>query len=1066
MKNSLFITKFALLILVFCQAAIGFAQTTEVNIENRIAKVGEDFCTKIYLYNIEEQHNCSFDLVWDKSILKFNKLKSLKKNKNSFFQFTNDKFLNFTFNDDLLTKKINSFIEQEVCFEAKKIANTKFSIRNDRSAKAGKSEKIRLEGGETIINSAGQAGVIISASDEEGSPGSEVCVDIIVEDFTNITELSFTLSWNLNVIDFNRVDNINLPGLDMTTYSATTINLQFDWTAPNVNTGVTVPNGTTIFSVCFDVVGSSGQSSQIAFITIPTTIRASDINSNGGDIGVMNTFGSVTVPNVAPMEFDNFNVEPENCFGPLNGGVDITVIGGIPPYTFSWSNMTTMEDLSGAAAGMYTVTVMDSNNPPSSIDRSFTIPADLDKPDADAGPTMQIDCIDTQLTLDGTASAVGPMIEYEWVATNGGNIVSGADTNEPLVDAAGTYTIRVIDGSNGCEETASVEVTQNIVLPTVDAGEDASLPCSDAGLNLMGVNVDALPNISTTWTTLNGVIESGASTLSPNVSSAGVYTLTIVNVDNGCEAFDEVTVTEAVPPNAIILEAEDLNCDRTEVTLDGSTSSSGMSISYAWSTTNGGFVSGQNTPMPVVNLAGTYTLTVVDFLTECTAEATVAVVGNTARPDADAGEDITLTCADPSVTIVGRTTTDNVSVQWQDMTGTVVSDSEMITLSIGGTYTFIVTNEFGCSQTDEVVIDVDMEDPIADAGEGFEIGCAGTTLTLDGSGSSQGPEFEYTWTTANGTLESGFNTLMPEVSSAGIYELVVTNTNNGCDALSTVEITLNGNLPPADAGEDVSLCDDNTVLMGNMTNGITGQWSSNSSADIDNVSINNPNVTSLQTGANIFTWTLSTADCPDYSSDDVNIFVEGAPAANNDQETIFLDSSNVGFDVLLNDNLNSSSGVTINFDTNDPNFMDLGNGVFTYTFPSDSINSFTFMYFVCNEICPTLCDSATVNINREAAPIEPIDPTKLPNTFTPNGDNVNDAFIFDALLAEPDKYPEPEFTVFNRWGDVVFTSKPYRNDWRGTNEQGKDLPDGTYYYVLRLSIAEGDLYKGDVTILR
>ena len=70
---------------------------------------------------------------------------------------------------------------------------------------------------------------------------------------------------------------------------------------------------------------------------------------------------------------------------------------------------------------------------------------------------------------------------------------------------------------------------------------------------------------------------------------------------------------------------------------------------------------------------------------------------------------------------------------------------------------------------------------------------------------------------------------------------------------------------------------------------------------------------------------------------------------------------------------------------------------------------------------------------------------QLPNTFTPNGDGQNELF-------RPYPYcfiDRVEFTVFNRWGQVVFTTTNPDLDWNGKNRQGNDLPEGTYYYTCR-----------------
>ncbi len=81
------------------------------------------------------------------------------------------------------------------------------------------------------------------------------------------------------------------------------------------------------------------------------------------------------------------------------------------------------------------------------------------------------------------------------------------------------------------------------------------------------------------------------------------------------------------------------------------------------------------------------------------------------------------------------------------------------------------------------------------------------------------------------------------------------------------------------------------------------------------------------------------------------------------------------------------------------------------------------------------------------------------NTFTPNGDGINDKWYVGNL----ELFPNNSLTVFNRYGQVVFTAQPYGGDWDGT-ELGQSVPDATYYYLL--STGTGKTYKGSVTIIR
>ena len=89
----------------------------------------------------------------------------------------------------------------------------------------------------------------------------------------------------------------------------------------------------------------------------------------------------------------------------------------------------------------------------------------------------------------------------------------------------------------------------------------------------------------------------------------------------------------------------------------------------------------------------------------------------------------------------------------------------------------------------------------------------------------------------------------------------------------------------------------------------------------------------------------------------------------------------------------------------------------------------------------------------------------VPSGFSPNGDNVNDTWIIPYL----ENCPEAKVKVFNRWGVKVFecNSDYYKNPWDGTSASGKDLPMGTYYYVIEFNDEKDTpMTTGSISILR
>ncbi|WP_158288394.1 gliding motility-associated C-terminal domain-containing protein [Mucilaginibacter psychrotolerans] len=83
----------------------------------------------------------------------------------------------------------------------------------------------------------------------------------------------------------------------------------------------------------------------------------------------------------------------------------------------------------------------------------------------------------------------------------------------------------------------------------------------------------------------------------------------------------------------------------------------------------------------------------------------------------------------------------------------------------------------------------------------------------------------------------------------------------------------------------------------------------------------------------------------------------------------------------------------------------------------------------------------------------------IPNTFTPNGDGINDYWNIPGL----DTYPGATVNIYNRYGTTVFQAIGYAKPFDGTSN-GKPLPVGVYYYIITLK--KGDVLSGNVTIVR
>lgn len=560
-----------------------------------------------------------------------------------------------------------------------------------------------------------------------------------------------------------------------------------------------------------------------------------------------------------PLILDAELVKNIKCFGTNTGSIDITPSGGVPPYTYSWSNGATTQDLNNIAAGTYTVTVYGrvntvgeftfeveqpseplalalesftpvgcngilgtatvaasggwsanytynwqngqfgetainlnaGNHVVSVTDDNFcTISTTINMappvyPTAVIADPGVITCAQPSMQLNGTGSSSGPEFTYQWYAGNGGNIVSGATTTTPTIDAAGTYTIQVTNTETSCISFAAKQVTANLDQPTADAGPAQAISCTVPETTLQG-NGSSGSNFSYTWIpTDGGNIVSGGTTLNPVVNATGTYTLKVTNNNNGCTQ-TSATIVTGTPAPTLVTQGGTLNCLVSEIKLN--TTTNAASPTFSWTGPNG---YQSNVQSPTVNVSGSYVVVVTDSITTCTSTATANVTTNTNAPGASATGN-TLTCVVNSVIISGSTPDTTASFLWSGPNN-FISTLQNPTVSDPGTYNLVVTDTLnGCTSTASANVALDNVPPVASATSPGNLNCNTFEIQLNGTGSSQGANFNYAWTASNGgNIVSGENTQIPLVNTAGTYTLQVSNASNGCTQTASVNLVQN-----------------------------------------------------------------------------------------------------------------------------------------------------------------------------------------------------------------------------------------------------------------------------------
>ena len=404
-------------------------------------------------------------------------------------------------------------------------------------------------------------------------------------------------------------------------------------------------------------------------------------------------------------------------------------------------------------------------------------------------------CNSSNTTLTPTINGGTQPYSYEWSngLTDASIIVSPTQT--------ASYSVTVTDA---CGSSITDEVSVEISNINAEISTPQEITCTNNTINLGAPNSSMGAQYTYLWTTQNGNIISGNTTLDPLIDSAGVYQLLVTNTDNGCTEVAIVQVVQDIEEPMVTIEMPlSLTCADSVVSLDASGSNTGIDYTYQWSTTNGNIVSGGNTLTPLVNEAGNYNLEITNTINGCTNQSTVQVEEDINEPVAtiDNTGPLMLDCDNPSLVLdaSGSQPIGNLIYEWSTNIGNFISGGNIPNpeINASGDYFLTVTNiNNGCTSIDMVTVNQDIVSmPIAVIETPQIIICDLPEVILDGSNSSQGGNFSYQWTTQNGNIVSGGNTLTAIVSQAGDYILEVTDNTSDCKTITSIFVLENTTLP-------------------------------------------------------------------------------------------------------------------------------------------------------------------------------------------------------------------------------------------------------------------------------
>jgi gliding motility-associated-like protein len=774
------------------------------------------------------------------------------------------------------------------------------------------------------------------------------------------------------------------------------------------------------------ILWSTGETTPTITVDVPGIYTVTATNTCGDVTQSFTVTDDGSVPVIAPFPF----------LGVCDGQTTTLTADVASDAEVLWSTGETTPTITVSLPGTYTVTATNACGTSSAT----ALVEPLDGP-----PTLQ--------PFTDVVLCQGESITLSAVFSDGTVLWNtGATTTDINVNAPGLYTVTA---SNACgSTTASAVVSIGGAPPVLEPLSDL-VACEGGSAVLSAV---ASGGGILLWTT-------GETSSEITVDAPGVYTVTATNTCGSVTASAEVSFDGAPPiveplSDVVICQGESTTLSAVvndgsvlwntgattpEITVSeaglytvvatnvcGSSSASavvsiggaapvleplldvalcqGESITLNAVVSDGSAIvwnTGAITPDITVNVPGVYTVTATNTCGSISSSAIVTDAGT--APTVEGLTDVAI-CPTTSATL--SPVISSGSVLWN--TGAM---TPQITVSIPGTYTVTATNACGSASASATVtfeIELPTVEPILD-----QVLCPGESTTLTAVVGGVG---DVTWNT-------GATSPTIAVDTAGTY--VVTVTNSCGTAEAAAQVSFDPAAPVISSLPDLALCAGRSVQIAPFVEG-TGSYQWSTGATTTSIVVVTPGVVELSV----------TNGC-------------GSDA----EQFIIVDGGDVPVLVALSGDTAICPGVSVDLSAE----FDGATALRWST--GDSTDRITItqpgLYRVeATNDCGTVAEE--VLILESTCPVDPAE-VYLPNTFTPDGDGVNDLF---GVVTE-DALEGFELLVFNRWGEQIWSANDQRSMWDGTY-RAERCPDGIYATLLRYR-GEGNTNvarRGHVTLLR
>ncbi|MBI2270940.1 MAG: gliding motility-associated C-terminal domain-containing protein [Bacteroidetes bacterium] len=748
-----------------------------------------------------------------------------------------------------------------------------------------------------------------------------------------------------------------------------------------------------------------------------------------------------------------------------------TGAGGTFPYTYLWSNGETASTISvcPSTSTNYTVTLSDASGGLATTTALVTVKPPLNI----AAPSIMLKCFgDTNGIATVTPVNGGsPPFIYIWNTGQTTPSISGL--------GAGTYKVTVTE-SKGCSAAATVMVSQPSAISANVIPAAATCGASNGSAIVSSTGGTGTHNYF--WS--NGVTGNVASGL-----SAGFYIVTVKDV-NACSKVLITLIPNAGSGTASAFRLSNVSCfggnnGSAKVNMSGGITP----YSYSWS-------NGATTQVASGLPAGTYYVIVRDAASCLTG----SIVNITQPPPLK----VTLTVNQPicgsangnaSANATGGTGSYNYS--WSNG-----ATSKTISGLPAGTYSVTVADTNNCKTSDvAMLLGITAPIVILTASPLMCNGDSNGSATI-AVASSTGMPYTYSW--SNGvTGTTGISGL-----TAGTYAVTVTN-SYGCATSRSVVITE----PPAITLTANSLTIPCVIVNGSAlatamggTGTFTYSWSSGATGQtVSGLTPGTHSVTAIDAngciksttinivysgGSTAVATVLSNVSCKGGSNGSASAVLSGgnlisAYSWNNGATNSSISGVIAGsYTVTITDN-NGCKFTTVAVIAEPPQLTDAvsivnaasatscdgsitsaasgGTPPYSYQW-SNSVTTAVISSLCTGLYAYTITDSQGCEFRNSVVLSDTLNGCNLHfyNMITPNGDGNNDYWHIDCITA----YALNNVAIFNRWGNRIWQTDGYNNTdraWKGTDQSGTAMPEGTYFYVVKVNSIE---YSGKVELLK